>query len=97
VAAFLGKVRWGEIDSDAAGRKRETRRHQPRPDPLAGFRHDLVGKAHHIERGKAGRHLHLDIDRASLDALERHCCDPLDHACPCLAGPDISLCAGKEQ
>jgi hypothetical protein len=97
VAAFLGKVRWGEIDSDAAGRKRETRPHQPRPDPLAGFRHDLVGKAHHIERGKAGRHLHLDIDRASLDALERHCCDPLDHACPCLAGPDISLCAGKEQ
>ena len=28
--------------------------------------------------------LDLDIDGARLDALERHCRDPLDHGCPCL-------------
>ena len=52
---------------------------------LARLRHRLVRQAHDIERGQSGRHLHLDIDGARLDALECHRRDPLDHVSPCSA------------
>ena len=39
--------------------------------------------ANELEGRKTRGDLHLDIDGARLDALERHCRDPLDHGCPC--------------
>ena len=49
---------------------------------LARLRHRLVREADHIECGQPGRDLHLHVDRAGLDALERYRGDPLDHR-PC--------------
>ena len=80
VTAFLGKVGRRKVDRDPPGGKRKPRRYESGTHPLACLGHRLVRKAHHIKRGKAGRHLHLDVDRASLDALECYRCDPLDHA-----------------
>jgi hypothetical protein len=45
-----------------------------------GLGHRLVGQADDVEGRQAGRDLHLHVDRAGLDALERHRADPLDHA-----------------
>ena len=86
VAAFLGKVGGGKVDRDPPRRKCQSRGDEPRTDPFARLGDGLVGEAHHIERGKPRRDLDLDIDGARLDALERHGCDPLHHASPCLAG-----------
>jgi hypothetical protein len=46
----------------------------------------FVGQAHHVEGRQTRGNLHLDIDGARLNALERHCRDPLDHGCPCSEG-----------
>ena len=46
------------------------------------LRHRLVGEAHHVEGGQSGRDLHLHIDRARLDPLERDRGYPLDHRSP---------------
>ena len=50
--------------------------------PLARFRNRLVRQADDGEGRQARRDLHLDVDRARLDALERHRGDALDHASP---------------
>jgi len=83
VAAFLRQVGGREIDRNAPRRQGEARGDQRRAHPLARLRHGLVGQSYDIERRQAGRDLHLNIDGARLDALERHCRDSLDHACPC--------------
>ena len=44
-----------------------------------GFRHRLVGQADDVEGRQAGRDLHLHVDGAGLDALERDRRDTLDH------------------
>ena len=86
MAAFLRQVGGREVDGDAPRRQREPGRDQRRAHPLARLRHRLVGQADDVERRQPRRHLHLDIDGAGLDALERHCRDALDHACPCSRG-----------
>ena len=58
-------------------------------------RHRLVGEADDVEGRQAGRDLHLDIDGTRLDALERHCRDPLDHAAP--AAGQRSGSRGRQQ
>jgi hypothetical protein len=87
VAAFLGQVGGGEIDGDAARRQREAGGGQRRAHPLARFRHRLVGQPDHEERRQSGRHLDLHVDRAGLDALERHGGYPLDHSISRHNGP----------
>ena len=82
VAAFLRHVGRREVDRDAPGRQRQARGDQRRAHALAGLGYGLVGQAHDVERGQAGRDLNLDIDGAGLDALERHCSDALNHAAP---------------
>ena len=56
---------------------------QRRAHPLARLGHRLVGQADDVEGRQPGRDLHLDVDGAGLDALERHRRDPLDHGSPC--------------
>ena len=80
MAALLGQVGGREIDGDAAGRQRQPGGDQRRAHALLGLRHRLVGQADDVEGRQAGRHLHLHVDGAGLDALERHGGDPLDHA-----------------
>ena len=62
-----------------------------RAHPLARFGHRLVGKADDVEGRQAGRDLHLDVDRAGLDALERHRRDPLDHVSQTMPAPCLGL------
>ena len=83
VAAFLRQVGGGEIDGDAARRQREARGDQRRAHPLARLGHRLVRQADDVEGRQSRRNLHLDVDGAGLDALERHCRDPLNHGSPC--------------
>ena len=73
VTAFLGQVGRRQVDGDALGRQTKPRGHQGSPDTLAGFLDGLVGQADQDELWKAGRDLHLHIDRHTLDALKRHC------------------------
>ncbi len=82
VAAFLGQIGRRQVDGDASRRQRQAGGDQRRAHPLAGFRNRLVGKADDGEGRQAGRHLDLDIDRADLDALERHRGDALNHDRP---------------
>jgi hypothetical protein len=84
VTAFLGQIGGRKIDGDAAGREREARRDHRRAHALARLRYGLVRQADNGEGRQARRHLHLDIDRPNLDALERHRGDALDHVRPCL-------------
>ena len=79
VAAFLRQVGGREIDGDAARRQRQAGGDQRGAHPLARFGHRLVGQADDVEGRQARRDLHLDVDRAGLDALERHRRDALDH------------------
>jgi hypothetical protein len=83
VAAFLRQVGGREVDGDAARRQCQSRGHQRRAHPLARLRHGLVRQADDVERRQPRRHLHLDVDGAGFDALERHCRDPLNHDSPC--------------
>ena len=83
VAAFLRQVGGREVDGDPPRRQREARGDQRRAHPLARLRHGLVRQADDVERRQPGRDLHLDVDGAGLDALERHCRDPLNHDSPC--------------
>jgi hypothetical protein len=83
VAAFLRQVGGREIDGDAARRQRQSRGHQRRAHPLARLRHGLVRQADDVKRRQPRRNLHLDVDGAGLDALERDGRDPLDHGSPC--------------
>ena len=82
VAAFLGQVGGREIDGDAARRQREPGGDQRAAHPLARLGHRLVGEADDVEGRQSGRDLHLHVDRARLDALERDRGDPLDHRMP---------------
>jgi hypothetical protein len=82
VAAFLRQVCGREIDGDAPRRQREPRCDQRCTHPLFRFGHGFVRQADDVERGQAGRDLHLDVDGARLDALERNRGDPLNHASP---------------
>jgi hypothetical protein len=85
VAAFLRQVGRREVDGDAPRRQGEARGDQRRAHALARLRHRLVWQTDDIERREPWRHLHLHIDGAGLDALERHRRDPLDHGSPCSA------------
>ena len=80
MAALLGQVGGREIDGDAAGRQSEPRGDQRRAHPLARFRNRLIRQADDGEGGHARRNLHLHVDRAHLDALERNGGDALDHS-----------------
>ena len=82
MAAFLRHVGGREIDGDAARGQREAGGDQCRAHALARFRDGLVRQPDHMEGRKAGRHLHLDVDRARLDALERHGGYALHHCRP---------------
>ena len=82
VAAFLRHVGGREIDGDAARRQREAGSDQRRAHAFARLRDRLVGQTDDMKGGKAGRHLHLDIDRAGLDALERYGGNTLNHCRP---------------
>jgi hypothetical protein len=86
MAPFLRQIRGREVDGDAARRQGEARGDQRRAHALARLRHRLVREAHDVERRQPRRHLHLHIDGARLDALERHRRDPLDHGSPCSGG-----------
>ena len=83
MAAFLRQVGGREVDGDPPRRQREAGGDQRRAHPLARLRDRLVREADDIERRQSGRDLHLDVDGAGLDALERHCRDPLNHGSPC--------------
>jgi hypothetical protein len=83
VAAFLRQVGGREVDGDPPRRQRQARGDQRRAHPLARLRHGLVRQADDVKRRQARRDLHLDVDGAGLDALERHCRDPLNHDSPC--------------
>jgi hypothetical protein len=50
--------------------------------PLAGFGDRLVRQADNGKGGHSWRNLHLYVDRAHFDALERDGGDPLDHFSP---------------
>ena len=67
---FLGQVGGREIDDDTLRWKRQAGGEKRRTHPLAAFRYRLVGQAHDREEDVAGRDLHLNVDGASLDALE---------------------------
>ena len=79
MAAFLRQVGGRQIDGDAARRQREAGGDQRGAHALFGFGHGLVGQADDVEGRQAGRDLHLHVDGAGLDALERHRRDALDH------------------
>jgi hypothetical protein len=87
VAAFLRQVGRRHVHRDATRGKRKARCDQRGAHPLARFGHGLVGKAHDIERGQSGCNLHLHIDGARLNAFERDCRYPLNHAAPLLLYP----------
>ena len=70
MAAFLRQVGRRHIDGDAARGQRQAGCDQGRAHPLARFGDRLVGQADDMKGGQAGRHLHLHIDIACLDALE---------------------------
>ena len=82
VAAFLRQIGGREIDGDAAGRQRQARGDHRRAYPLARFGDGLVGQADNGEGRQSRRDLHLHIDGAGLDALERDRGNALDHGCP---------------
>src|SRR4029079_2048143 len=77
--AFFGQVSGGEIDGDAAGRQREGGGDQGRAHPLPCLGYGPVWQADDVECRQPRRDLHLNIEGASLDALERDGGDPLDH------------------
>lgn len=80
VAPFLGQVGRSKVDRDPLGGQREPGCDQRRPHPLTALGHGLVRQADEDEGDAAGRHLHLNIDSAGLDALERHRRDPRHHS-----------------
>ena len=82
MAAFLRQIGRRQIDRDAFGRQRQARSDQRRAHAVARFGDGLVGKTDEIEGGKSRRDLHLHVHGPSLDALEGHRCDVLDHATP---------------
>ena len=84
MAAFLRQVGRRHVDGDAACGERESRREQRGAHPLACLGHRLVGQPDHVECGEPRRDLHLHVDGARLDALERHGGYALDHCDPCL-------------
>ncbi len=84
VAAFLRQIGRREIDGDAPRRQREARSDQSRAHALARFRDGLVGQTDDGESRQARRDLHLHVDRANLDTLERNRGDALDHVRPAL-------------
>ena len=47
---------------------------------MTGQYHDLINCPYLLESRQAGRDLHLDVNRAGFDALERHGGDTLDHS-----------------
>ena len=70
MTAFLGQIGRRHIDGDPACRQREPGCHQRRPHTLPRFAHRLVGQTDDIESRQPRRDLHLDIDRACLDAFK---------------------------
>ena len=90
MAAFLRQVGRRHVDGDAPRGKREPGSDQRGAHPLARLRHRLVGQAHHIERREPGRDLHLHVDGARLDPLERHGRYALHHAVPSAGAKTIA-------
>ena len=94
VRAFLGKIRRSEIHRDALGGQCQSGGDQRAADPLARFRHRLVGQTDDGEDHGARDDLDLHVHRPRLDALEGHGGDAGDHRCQVLAaafryGPDV--------
>ena len=82
VAAFLGRSAGARLMvMRRAGNARPDATSAARTRSLAS-ENGFVGQADDVEGGQAGRDLHLDIDGARLDTLERDGGDPLDHAQP---------------
>ena len=88
MAAFLGQVGGREIDRDAARRQRQPGGDHGGAHALLGFRDGFVRQTDDIEGRQAGRDLHLHVDGAGIDALERHGGDSLNHALPLTGYPE---------
>jgi hypothetical protein len=76
---FFRQIGGGEIDGDAARRKRKAGSNERRTHVLLGLRHSFVRQPDDGEGGQAGRHLHLHAHGTGLDSLKGDCCDPLNH------------------
>ncbi len=77
VAALLGKIRGREVDDGPLVRKRQAQAGEGAAHPLAALAHSLVAKANDHHPGLAAGELHLDLDAARLNTLERdghHAC-----------------------
>ncbi len=72
MAAFLRQIGGREVDGYALGRQGQTASGQGGADPLAAFRHGLVGKTYEGEGHDAGSNLHLHIDRQGLEFHESY-------------------------
>jgi len=69
--SLLRKVGRREVDGDPLSRKRQPDRGERGADPLTAFRDRLVRQADNDEGGKSGAKLHLNLDRAGLEAQIR--------------------------
>ena len=82
MAAFLRQIGGREIDGDALGGHGEAGGIERGAHPFAQFGDGLVAKADHREDDVAIGDLHLHVDRARLDALERNRRNSDDHGKP---------------
>jgi hypothetical protein len=83
--ARLGDIRGGEVDGDAPGRMDEPGVAQRATDPLARLAQGGIGEADDGEARQARGDVHLDPNRATLEAAERcgeHRCQHGGHASP---------------
>ena len=78
--AGLAHVGRREVDRDAVRRKLEAGVADRAPHAVAALAHAGVGQADHREDRHAERDVHLDVDRAGLDAEERRRPQTGEHA-----------------
>ena len=90
MAPFLGKIAGARLTVMRFGGSPSPDRVQRAAHALAAFGDGLVGKADNGEGRHARPDLHLDVDGAGFDALERDRRDPREHAqTPPLAQPAL--------
>ena len=82
MAALLGQIGGRKIDGDAAGRQRKARGDQSGAHPLARFGHRFIAEPDDHEGDIARGDLHLNVDGAGFDALERHRRHARNHVTP---------------
>jgi len=80
VTALLGEVGGRKVYGDALGRQRETNGIKRPAHALPALGDRLVGQPDDGESRHPGADLYLHIDRAGLDTLERHRCNPRKHS-----------------